>query len=367
MLINDLSARLHSCESELLQAVRDVIQRGWLVLGPKVNEFEQRFASYLSVSHCATVGNGTDALELGLRALEILPGERVATVANAGMYTTTALLAIGAKPFYMDVDPDSCNVTVAEVVRAIDAGVRAVVVTHLYGRAVSDVDEIASICAKRNVPLIEDCAQAHGAQVKGKRLGSFGDLGCFSFYPTKNLGALGDGGAVVTNQEEIYGRVTALRQYGWTEKYKVGITGGRNSRLDELQASVLLAFLPKLDIWNKRRREIATYFSQEICHPHVINAPSGETEYVAHLYVVRTNHRAQLQEYLKSKGISSDVHYPIPDYCQSVFGNTYSSLFLPNTERVSKQVLTLPCYPEMSDEDVMRVVEAVNSWSIKVN
>lgn len=363
MLINNLWARINPYQTLIQNAVKDVIGSGWVVLGPMVDKFEKNFADYISVAHCVSVGNGTDAIELGLRALGVSQNDMVATAANAGMYSTTALFAIGAKPLYVDVDPQSKCVTHEEIEKAINAGANAVVVTHLYGLAVPEIQEIAALCKSRNVPLLEDCAQSHGARVAGQRVGTFGDAASFSFYPTKNLGALGDGGAVVTKDQGIAERVSRLRQYGWAAKYNVEIMGARNSRLDEVQAAILSVFLPDLDAANERRRSIATQYSKSICHPDIqVPAVHGE-EYVAHLYVVRAARRDALRAHLRSCDISTDVHYPIPDYRQPVFGNQYSDMSLPNTERLSAEILTLPCYPEMTDDQVCQVVSAVNRWN----
>lgn len=367
MLINDLSVRVRAYKDQLKSVVNDVIDSGWLVLGPQVKKFEQAFAAYLgatsqSETYCVSLANGTDAIELALKALGVSRGDFVANTANAGMYTSTALLAIGALPKYMDVDIESRNVNLNEVARAIEAGAKAVVVTHLYGLAVPEIREIAALCKNRCVPLLEDCAQAHGAKVNGQRVGTFGDAASFSFYPTKNLGALGDGGAVVTNDAEIAERVTRLRQYGWSSKYNVEWAGARNSRLDEIQAAILSVFLPDLDAANARRRAIAIKYSQSIRHPKVrVPAVYGE-EFVAHLYVVRVENREALREHLKFHDIATDVHYPIPDYRQPVFGEKYNAIYLPNTEKLSNEIMTLPCYPEMADAEVARVVEVVNAW-----
>lgn len=362
MLINDLGARISGYENKLKAAIGQVIESGWLVLGPEVKRFEQSFAAYLGTAHCISLANGTDAIELALRALGVERADRVATVANAGMYTTTALLAIGAEPFFLDVDLTSRNTTLAEVERALAAGVKAVVVTHLYGMAVPQIRQIADCCARQGVPLLEDCAQAHGARAGGQRVGTFGDAASFSFYPTKNLGALGDGGAVVTGNGAVAEKVTRLRQYGWTTKYQVEVSGARNSRLDELQAAILSVFLPDLDTANARRREIAARYSAKIAHPDVsLPAQAGE-EYVAHLYVVQSAQRDALRAHLRDCDIAADVHYPIPDYRQPVFGNRFESVRLENTERLSREILTLPCYPEMTDAQVGQVIDAVNAW-----
>ncbi len=360
--INNLSARIAKHQDQIKTSIDRVISSGWLVLGPEVKKFEQSFAAYLGASYCVSLANGTDAIELGLKAMGVGIGDHVATVANAGMYTTTAVLAIGAEPYFMDVDLHTRIATLEEVTRAVKAGVKAVVVTHLYGLAIPEIGLIAEYCAQNEVPLLEDCAQAHGALVSGKRVGTFGDVGSFSFYPTKNLGALGDGGAVATNNQNITERIERLRQYGWTTKYEVQVLGGRNSRLDEMQAAVLSEFLPHLDKANARRREIAARYSSLICQPNVAVPHKGGADYVAHLYVIRSEKRDALREHLRNLNIGSDIHYPIPDYRQPAFAGRYSEISLENTERLVNEILTLPCYPEMNEKEVDCVIAAVNGW-----
>lgn len=364
MLINNLSAHVSNYRTAIDVAIKRVLDRSWLVLGPEVETFEKSFANYVKVSHCRSLANGTDALELAMRALGVQAGDKVATVANAGMYTSTAILAIAGTPIYMDVDLVTQVVTQKEVERALQQGVKAVVVTHLYGQAQPNIADIAAKCHEANVLLVEDCAQAHGARVNGKRVGSFGDAGCFSFYPTKNLGALGDGGAVVCHDAELAEKVGRLRQYGWSAKYQVELAGARNSRLDEIQAAILSEFLPHLDSWNACRREIASQYSALITHPEIVLPPVSGEDYVAHLYVMSTPRRDMLREHLRKRDIATDVHYPIPDHRQPVFGNRFLDLHLPNTERLAHEVLTLPCYPEMNQEDVGKIVNAVNEWPI---
>jgi dTDP-3-amino-2,3,6-trideoxy-4-keto-D-glucose/dTDP-3-amino-3,4,6-trideoxy-alpha-D-glucose/dTDP-2,6-dideoxy-D-kanosamine transaminase len=362
--INSLSARIAEHQTQIKTAIDRVLASGWLVLGREVKQLEQSFAAYIGASHCVGVANGTDAIELALKAMGIVPGDRVATVANAGMYTSTALLAIGATPEFMDIDLETQLVAQDEVERVLQQGVKAVVVTHLYGRAQLKIADIAAKCHKANIVLVEDCAQAHGACVNGKPVGSFGDAGCFSFYPTKNLGALGDGGAVVCHKAEVAEKVIRLRQYGWSSKYQVELAGARNSRLDEVQAAILTVLLPYLDSWNARRREIASQYSTLITHPEVKCPPVSGAEYVAHLYVVRSPRRDVLCDYLRKQEIATDVHYPIPDYRQPVFGVRFAGIHLHNTERLAQEILTLPCYPEMTSGDVQRVINAVNEWPI---
>lgn len=363
LLINNLQAKFDRHRSLIDAALARVIDRGWVVLGPEVKNFEAAFARYLGVSHCIGLANGTDAIELALRAMGVSAGDKVATVANAGMYTTTALLAIGAIPHFIDVDFRSQHATIAEVVGATQAGCRAVVITHLYGAAVKDIVAIASYCAKHGVALLEDCAQAHGARIDGRAVGSFGDVASFSFYPTKNLGALGDGGAVVTSNVVIAEKVAMLRQYGWSSKYVVSLAGATNSRLDEMQAAVLSELLPLLDEANARRREISARYSSAITHPCISLPEHGGDADVAHLYIVKTQDRDGLRAHLNKCDIASDVHYPVPDHRQPIFGDRFAMTGLGVTERLSHEILTLPCFPEMTAGEVELVVSAVNSWA----
>lgn len=362
LLINDLGLHSKQLRDKIDCAIKRVLDSGWFVLGPEVKLFEERFAAYVGVAKSVSLANGTDALELALRSVGVNKGDTVATVANAGMYTTTALLAIGATPFFLDVDLNSRTTTLEECQRAIQAGVKAIVVTHLYGRATPEIKEIAQACKKNNVPLIEDCAQAHGAMLHGQMVGSFGDISSFSFYPTKNLGALGDGGAVASNNTELTDKVTFLRQYGWTSKYQVTYSGASNSRLDEIQAAILNEFLPLLNSWNDRRRQIAELYAKTIRNDNVELPEFSGVDFVAHLYVIRTDAPLDLRDHLKSMGIASEQHYPIPDYRQPVFGEKFAGFILVNTEKLAASILTLPCYPEMTDAEVIKVSEAINSW-----
>jgi aminotransferase EvaB len=358
--VNDLSRRVARYRAHIDQAVSRVVTSAWFVLGPEVANFEKDFAAFLGGNHCVSVGNGTDALRIALQAVGVGRDDRVATAANAGMYATTAILALGAAPHFLDVNT-SHHIGLADVERAADAGVKAIVVTHLYGLAVAEIADISAFCRGRGVALIEDCAQAHGAIVDGRRAGTFGDVSCFSFYPTKNLGGLGDGGAIVTNDEALANRARRLRQYGWGAKYAVDLPAGGNSRLDALQAAVLSALLPHLDADNARRRAIAARYGKGL-RADLTRPPEAGAEYVAHLYVVRTRARESLRRHLESCGIGTDIHYPIPDHRQQILKATYANVHLPVTEGLAGEVLTLPCYPEMNDEEVTRVIDAVNGW-----
>jgi dTDP-4-amino-4,6-dideoxygalactose transaminase len=337
MPFNDLKRAVQFERDVLMQRLQRVVESGWYILGEEVRQFEEEFAAYLGVRHAVTVGNGTDAIELALRAVGVRVGDRVITAANAGMYSSTAIRSIGAVPAYADVDESSMNTDTRCLDAAWSPEVSAVVVTHLYGR-MADVESIAAWCRSRGLPMIEDCAQSHGAAISAGRAGSFGALACFSFYPTKNLGALGDGGAVVTSDPALDERLRALRQYGWGAKYDVRVTGGGNSRLDEMQAAVLRIRLETLDARNARRRDIANRYHAGLRHP-AIAVPA-----------------------LAERGIATDVHYPIPDHLQAAYADPTRAA-LPVTERLAGQVLTLPCFPELTDAEVDAVIDACNAWN----
>ena len=339
----------------LLDATQRVIARGRYVLGVEVDAFEREFAAFCGATHCVGVANGTDALEIAFRACGVASGSRVATVANAGYYTCAALAAIGARPLFVDID-ETLTMAPASLAAVLD-DVDAIVVTHLYGRLAA-IGPIVELARQRRIPVIEDCAQAHGAERGGKRAGSFGDAGCFSFYPTKNLGALGDAGAVVTSDSEIAARMRALRQYGWSTKYRVERLGGRNSRLDELQAALLRVKLPGLPERNAERVGIARRYCEMLLHTAVKTPQFEGGEYVAHLFVVRVPNRDRLRAALADDGIATEVHYPIPDYAQPILDGARHPA-LPMTEAAGREVVTLPCYPGLAHDDVERIAARI--------
>lgn len=361
---NSLARHIDPIRSELICAASTVIESGYYVLGPTVAAFEHEFAEYCGTPHCVGVANGTDALELALKAVGVEPGDRVAVTANAAMYGTSAALAAKAEVAFVDIEPGRGTMDPKDFSALLQDGpsLSAVIVTHLYGR-MAKIDEIVSIAHAAGVAVVEDCAQAHGARLPdGRKAGSIGDAGSFSFYPTKNLGALGDGGAIVTRHGHVAERAVQLRQYGWTAKYTNVIQGGRNSRLDEIQAGMLSVMLPMLDGWNAQRRDIANRYSLEISNPRIeVPAVSGD-QYVAHLYVIRCDSRDELRAHLDTNHIQSEVHYPNPDHRQPCHQGRFDSLTLAVTESDAATVLSLPCFPELTDAEVQRVVDACNSF-----
>lgn len=360
--LNSLARHIEPLREMLAANAAEVIGSGHYVLGPWVSAFEQAFAEYCGTQYCIGLANGTDALELALKAVGVKAGDEVAVVANAAMYGTTAVLACGARPLFVDVDPVTSTMDPASFAALLASRKpKAAIVTHLYGR-LAHLDALLALSRKYDVRVVEDCAQAHGARVDGKAAGSFGDAAAFSFYPTKNLGALGDGGALVTSCEQIAQRARQLRQYGWSSKYTNALEGGRNSRLDELQARMLLSMLPMLDGWNVRRREIANRYSEAIRHPDIECPPEAGQEYVAHLYVVHSGRREALRAHLQTYDVQTDVHYPVPDHRQPCHDGRFDDVYLPVTERLAQTALTLPCFPELTDEEVERVIEACNRF-----
>jgi len=361
VLFQDLSRQSRGLTDALSAAAQRVVDSGWYVLGAEVRAFEGEFADYCQVGHAVGVASGSDALELALRTAGLGPGAMVATVANAGGYATRAILAVGATPLFVDVEADSQGIDPAALARLLAARpVAAVIVTHLYGR-LAPVEEIAALCRRHRATLIEDCAQAHGARREGRLAGTFGALGCFSFYPTKNLGALGDGGAVITDDPALAERARALRHYGWGDKYQVIRPDGRNSRLDEMQAAFLRVKLPHLDGWNRRRRAIADRYRAGIRRPGVWCPPAGGEADVAHLFVLRCQDRDRLRAHLRRRGIGCDVHYPLPDYRQPGWRAALGAVEpLPVTEQLAAEILSLPCYPELDERELAAVIAAVN-------
>ncbi len=329
--------------------------------GDELAAFEAAFASYCGTAHCVGVANGTDALELALRALGCGPGDRVATVANAGMYASVAILAVGARPLYVDIDAATMTMSAASLKALISPAIKAVIVTHLYGR-LADVEAIAAVARRHGAGLIEDCAQAHGAERGGVRAGAFAAIGCFSFYPTKNLGALGDAGALTTDDADLAAALRALRSYGWSERFVASRAGGRNSRLDEIQAAVLRAKLPHLEQWNARRREIAAIYRAELSGLDLVLPETAAGDHVVHMYVVRSARRDDLRARLATAGIGCDVHYPLPDYRQpALAAGLGQAAPLAATEGAMAEILTLPSHPWITDAEAAQVAAAVRT------
>ncbi len=358
--MNDLSRGIARDQVALEAAFQSVLASGYVVMGPQHNAFEKALAEYLGVERVLGVASGTDALELSIKA--VMPPDRnaVVTAANAGGYTTVAAKRAGYEVLYADIDPETFCLDLASLLPVLSANVGVVVVTHLYGQLTDFVDLI-DYCHDRGISVVEDCAQAIGASRDGKYAGSFADIAAVSFYPTKNLGALGDGGAVATSNDGIAERVARLRQYGWSTKYNVAIPAGTNSRLDELQAAFLLARLPLLDGFNERRRSIIERYRAAAEGGPLRVLPAAGSHHVGHLAVALTADRDDIRAALATHGVQTDIHFPVPDFAQPGFGT--SSQALPTTDRVSKQILSLPCFPELTEGEVLQVCDALRALS----
>lgn len=360
--LNDLERELAPLRADLDGALARVLDSGRFALGEELDHFEREFAEFLGGGHFAGVANGTDALELGLRALDIGPGDAVITVANAGGYASTAIEACGARPVYVDVDSESGLIGSKQLADDQLGSASAMVVTHLYG-LMADMATLCERARSSGTLIIEDCAQAHGARLAGRTAGSWGDIGCFSFYPTKNLGALGDAGGVFSTSEERIERVRQLRQYGWGEKYVQQWPGGRNSRLDEIQAACLRTRLPQLEAGNQRRRAVGQRYQDGIVNPMIdVAQRPGDDSDVVHLYTVRCHRRRHLMEHLRGEGIQTAVHYPRPDHLQPAWQARVGPVSLPNTERRAGEILSLPCHGALTDQEIDHVIDACNRF-----
>ncbi len=352
---------------EIDAAIDNVLTNGRYILGPEVDAFEQEFARYCGVKHAVGVGSGTEALHVALAALGVSAGDEVITTAHTAVATASAIRLCGATPVFVDIEPGTFTIDPALVARAVTPRTKAIVPVHIYGQPA----DLAPIL-KLGLPVLEDCAQAHGAKYDGRRVGSMGVMGAFSFYPTKNLGAIGDGGLVITDDDDLAKRMRLLREYGWAERY-VSSTDGWNTRLDELQAAILRVKLRHLDADNARRRTLAAKYDAALCGTDtpVCAGPvlRANVEHVYHLYVVSvtaagdpstapgmTHRRDALQQHLRDRGVGALVHYPVPVHKQPAYATNDS---LPNTERAAQTVLSLPMYPELSDADQQRVIDAV--------
>lgn len=358
--------------TEIDEAIKLTLESGWYILGQQTAAFEQEFADYLAVRSAVGVGNGTDALEIALRACGVGPGDAVFTVSHTAVATVAAIERAGASPVLVDIEPVTFTISPASLKLALEncrvEQPKAVIPVHLYGHPV-DLSAIREIAAQYNLYVVEDCAQAHGASFQGRKTGSWGDIAAFSFYPTKNLGALGDGGAIVAGDDALAEQVRRLREYGWRERY-ISESAGMNSRLDELQAAILRVKLRYLDEENARRREIARQYQALLAHTELIlPTPQPQSDHVYHQYVIRTQKRNGLKEFLKANNIGSLIHYPTPVHLQPAYQGrvALSPGGMACTEEICREILSLPMYPQMTNEQVDRVGKTILQWLKQAN
>jgi dTDP-4-amino-4,6-dideoxygalactose transaminase len=356
----DLKLQHSQLADELNEAMQRVMSRAWFILGEEVEAFEVEFAAYCGAKHCVGVGSGTDALNLALEACGVGLEDEVITVSHTFIGTAIAISRAKARPVFVDIDSATYTMDSEQAARAITPRTKAILPVHLYGQC-ADMDPLLDLARKHNLWVIEDACQAHGAIYKGRRAGSIGHLGCFSFYPSKNLGACGDSGAITTNDEELAERLRLLRNYGQRRKYHHE-SMGYNSRLDELQAAVLRVKLSHLDEWNQARCQRAREYSKllsgtELTLPYI--AKWGEP--VFHQYVIRTSHRDKLQQRLQDTGVETLIHYPIPVHLQMSYASSkYQANTLQITEKCAQEVLSLPMYAEIADEQIAYVYQAIH-------
>lgn len=358
----DLGAQVAELREEIDDAVRRVLDSGWYLLGGELQAFESEFARYVEAEHCIGVANGLDALHLCLKAMDVGPGDEVIVPSNTYIATWLAVTYAGATPVPVEPDEATYNIDPARIEAAITPRTRAILPVHLYGHP-ADMDPILEIATLHDLWVLDDAAQAHGARYKGARIGGLADATAWSFYPGKNLGALGDGGGVTTNNPEIADRVRVLRNYGSRVKY-VNEVPGFNSRLDEIQAAVLRVKLRHLDEWNARRSAVAEHYREALAGADlVLPAVAPWAEHVWHLFVVRSGRRDALQEHLRSSGVQTLIHYPIPPHLQEAYRVLgLGSGSLPVAEAIHREVLSLPIGPHLPDDDLARIVDAIMTF-----
>ena len=361
ILCSNPSEQFKSYQSEIEQAVTKVLRSNTYILGEQVRYLEKEFAEYIGTASAIGVANGTDAIEIALRALNIGFGDEVISVSHTAVATIAAIEAVGAKAVLVDIDETFYTLNPNCLEEALSKRTKAVIAVHLYGNP-ADLDPILSFCNTENLFLIEDASQAHGAKYNGKRLGSIGDIGCFSCYPTKNLGAIGDAGLITSNNVELANKIRMIREYGW--KDRVSIFRGRNSRLDELQAAVLRIKLKYLDSDNQKRRNIAKIYHDELSSlPLVLPKTRSNDESVFHLFVIQVANQQNLLSFLKQKDIMAGVHYPLPVHLHPAYiGRVLSSKNLSVTEDIVKKIISLPIYPELTIQDIKLITNAMHKF-----
>jgi dTDP-4-amino-4,6-dideoxygalactose transaminase len=355
----DMVAQYRTIQKEIDDAVRGVFESGQFIMGPNVKKLEIEIAAYVGVNHGIGVASGTDALILALRALDIGPGDEVIVPSYTFFATAEAVLLVGATPVFIDIDPRTYGIRVDQALSRITSKTRAIIPVHLYGHA-AGIEELVEGARAKGVRVIEDNAQALGATCNGKKTGSFGDIGCLSFFPSKNLGACGDAGMVLTNDAAIADRVRILRSHGWKEKYRP-IVVGMNSRLDEIQAAILRAKLRHLDSWNERRRELAADYAARLSSLDVVvPVESPGFRHVYHVYVLRVPRRDEVEKRLAAEGIGCAVYYPQPLHrLEPCLHLGYGEGSLPFAEAASRETMAVPLYPEMTAEHIDAVADAL--------
>lgn len=355
---NDFKREYKSIKPEIDRAIQRVLDSGWFILGKEGELVEKELAEYIGVKYCVGVANGTEAISIMLWAVGVGEGDEVITTNMSAYPTVTGIERTGARAVLVDIDPETGLIDPKEVAKHITKKTKAVLPVHLYGQA-ADLDALQAVCEKHDLILLEDCAQAFGAEYNGQKVGTFGAASSFSFYPTKNLGAYGDGGAVMTHDEETYQKLLRLRNYGQSVKYYHD-EFGVNSRLDEMQAAILRVKLNHIDAAIARRREIGAYYNKTLKHVQVVPEAKGAT-HTYHLYVIQVPEREKFMEAMKQKGIGTMIHYPVPMNEQKAFKSQKHEAF-PHTQQFADQIVSIPLYPDLTDEEVAYVAESINEF-----
>jgi len=357
----DFEKEIKNVGPEIREAINRVLNGGWYILGEETKKFEERFSNYIGTKYGIGVNSGSDALFLALKSLDINEGDEVITVSHTFISTVDAITRNGAKPVLIDIDEETYTMDTLKAEDKINENTRAIIPVHLYGHPV-DMNPIMELAEKYDLHVIEDACQAHGAEYKGEKVGSIGDIGCFSFYPVKNLGAYGDAGMVVTDDDEYKNYIRKAREYGQEKKHHHDFVG-INSRLDEIQAAILRVKLKYLERWNKKRRETAEMYDELLKDSSVLVPVEKEyAKHVYHQYIIRTKKRDELANYLEESGIETLVHYPTPVHEQKAYGDIVSNLKIPKTSKICKEILSLPVHPFISDEEIREVGEAIKSF-----
>lgn len=354
----DLRVQLANYRQEIENGLLSVLDNTQFILGPNVKAFEQEAAAYFKLRHAIGVASGTDALHLALRAAGVQAGDEVITTPFTFIATAEAISYIGAKPVFVDIDPATFNIDCDLIEKAITSRTKAILPVHLFGQP-ADMNAILALCEQYRLKLIEDCAQSFGADFEGRQTGTFGEFGCFSFFPSKNLGGFGDGGLVTTDNDELADNVRTLRNHGSRQQYVHSVIGF-NSRLDEMQAVILRVKLKHIDEFNRRRRENALYYNQKLRHPRIQTpVEGGGLKHIYHQYTILTDQRKAIQEALGEAGIASAVYYPIPLHRQEVYRREYAGVSLPVAEKAAEKVLSLPIFPELRKDQIDEICDVL--------
>ena len=348
-------------KKQIIKSITRVFNSNKYILSDEVMKLENEFAKFINTNYCIGVANGTDALEISLKSLNVGKDDEVITVSHTAPATISSIYSVGAIPKFLDIEEDYYTLDPQIIEKAITKKTKCLILVHIYGLS-ADIEKVKKICDKNSIFLIEDVSQAHGAYFKNKRLGSVGQIGCFSCYPTKNLGAIGDAGLITTNSKKIYNKIIKMREYGWDNK-KIVRLNGRNSRLDELQAAILRVKLKFLDKDNEKRRKIAKFYFNNIKNDKIKKPIIREgTLPVFHLYVVKCYKRNHFLKYMKKKGINCGIHYKVPCHKHPGFSNAKIPFTLKNTENISNIIVSLPIYPELSSKERSYIVDIINKY-----